>query len=250
MAIKKSVISIILIIALAFSVVGSTIIADATETGTIEDFVERMYTNVLNRTAEPVGMLHWSGLLRTGAMSGAAVAHNFFSSQEFINRNLRNDEFVDVLYNALMGRPADDEGKAMWVRLLGSGWSREDVFAQFVGSPEFDMICSQAGINRGTFTPAPGRDIRVFVTRLYNTALRRPPDDAGLNHWTNLLLSGAMTGAAVAYNFIFSAEMINEGLSDEVFVERLYLALMGRASDSAGKTFWVNHLRTGTSRFK
>ena len=57
-----------------------------------------------------------------------------------------------------------------------------------------------------------------------------------------------VTGAEVAYGFIFSQEFQNKNYSDADYVEHLYLSLMGRASDADGKADWVTHLKNGVSR--
>lgn len=48
-----------------------------------------------------------------------------------------------------MGREADEGGKNGWVYWLSQGWTREQVFEQFVISAEFTGICADYGIVRG-----------------------------------------------------------------------------------------------------
>jgi len=212
----------------------------------IEHFVIRLYSNVLGRSPDAGGLQYWSDQLRSGA-HGSRVAHGFFFSQEFINRKTSDDLFLDILYLTLMNRPADAGGKAYWLNQLNSGLPREDIFAGFVNSPEFDSLCRQAGIVRGTYTPPRGGMVRVFVTRLYRETLSRDPDQGGLDYWTSRLLGGAY-GSAVANGFVFSNELTSKKLSNADFVEVLYKTLMGRSSDASGKAFWVNRLNNGFSR--
>jgi len=247
MAVKKSIISFIILISLTVSMAGS--IGPARAADPIEQFVERLYSLVLGRSSEPSGLQYWSGVLRRGEVTGASVAQGFFFSPELTNRQVSNEQFVDLLYRSLMNREADAEGRAFWINYLHSGRMREEVFAGFVNSPEFNSICAQFGIIRGVYTPPPGGNIRVFVTRLYRLALQREPDISGLNSWTSSLLSRSTTGAAVAYGFIFSNEMLSRNLSNDAYVEILYSTLLGRGSDAAGKAHWVNRLQSGNSRY-
>ena len=90
--------------------------------------------------------------------------------------------------------------------------------------------------------------VRGFVYRMYRVCLLREPDEGGLQTWVNELKRGARTGAEVAYGFFDSAEMRNRNLSNADFVERCYEGIMGRSSDSAGKSSWVNALENGKSR--
>jgi len=214
----------------------------------IEQFVVRLYEYILRRNYDVSGLYFWSNELREGRRTGASVAHSFFFSPEFRNRNYSNEEFVELLYRALMGRDSDPGGRAFWLGRLNAGLPRVDVFASFIRSWEFGQFCELAGIERGEFNSPPGGMARVFVTRMYRTALQREPDIGGLDHWTNQFVYGNATGAAVAYSFIFSREMYNRNLTDRQFVEILYNALMGRNSDQGGMEFWLNRLQGDFTR--
>jgi hypothetical protein len=215
----------------------------------IEQFVIRIYDQVLGRRAEDDGdgLRDWTNFLKSGG-AGVNLARGFFFSDEFIRRNHSNERFVEILYQAILGRPADAEGKASWMSVLNAGLPREDVFAGFIHSNEFTRLCAIYGIERGTFVAPPGGMARVFATRLYLETLERRPDEVGLNEWTEALMGGRH-GAQVAYGFIFSDEMYRRNLTDEQFIEVLYRALMGRDSDDVGLADWLAFLRNGGTRF-
>jgi hypothetical protein len=86
------------------------------------------------------------------------------------------------------------------------------------------------------------------VTRFYQQCLNRQPDAAGLNAWTNTLLSGAQTGADVARGFILSQEFINRHTTDEQFLTIMYRAFFNREPDAGGYNVWLNSMRGGASR--
>jgi len=215
----------------------------------IERFVTRLYERVLNRKPDAGGLQYWSNQLRNRTGTGASVARGFFFSNEFLKRpGITNEKYLEILYMTLLNRSPDSSGLVYWSNQLHAGIPRENIFAGFVNSNEFDKLCKQYGITRGSYTPPSGGLARAFATRLYRLTLQREPDLGGLNYWHDALRSGKATGASVAQGFLFSTEMRNRSLSNEQFVEVLYNAILGRNSDASGKAYWVNQLRNGTSR--
>ena len=88
------------------------------------------------------------------------------------------------------------------------------------------------------------------VARLYDTALSRLPDAAGLAFWTNAIDTGASRLADLATAFASSAEFLNRygNLSNRDFVELVYGNTLGRRSDPEGLNFWTRQLDAGVSR--
>jgi len=87
-----------------------------------------------------------------------------------------------------------------------------------------------------------------FVTRCYEIALGRAPELEGLTDWTDSLVDREISGSQFAYGVIFSPEFQNKDLSDEEYVEYLYLMLLDRPSDEEGKENWLSLLEGGASR--
>jgi len=214
----------------------------------IQQFVSRMYLDALDRPYDTGGLNHWTGVLRAGIRTGAGVAFDFYFSREFRLQNVSDSEFLDRMYRGLMDRTSDTRGKTHWMNLLTAGLPRENVFAEFVNSFEFSVLCTRAGFIRGTYTPPSGGMARIFAKRLYTETFDREPSLADLNYWHNELRNG-MTGSTIAYRFIFGTEMHERDLSDEQFIDVLYRALLGRASDSTGRNHWVRQLQNGNSRY-
>ena len=101
---------------------------------------------------------------------------------------------------------------------------------------------------RVVFDPS---DPAAQVVRLYEAALDRAPEQAGFNYWVEAVQQGYPL-STVAQGFLGSVEF-RERFGDETlengdFVERLYLNILGRAGDEAGREFWVGLLDAGTSR--
>ena len=215
----------------------------------VEQFVSRQYLDVLGRGYDSGGLQFWADWLRSGEMTGAAAAYESVFSGEFINRSLSDADYVETLYVAFMGRGSDSGGKAYWVDLLEAGLPRVDVFAGFANSAEFEHLCNVAGIRRGMHHPPPGGYAQMFIKRMYLTTLERDADHEGVIFWQGLAVDG-MTGAAMAYEFVFSGEMERRSLSNAEYIEILYNSMMGRVSDPEGMAFWLDMMeRQGVSRY-
>jgi len=170
-------------------------------------------------------------------------------SEEIKNEGLSNEKFVERLYLTLMDRPAWPEEITGWAAHLYNGYPREDIFAGFSNSDEFQRVCTAAGIIRGSYTPPPGGAIRVFIPRMFKTILGRDPSAAELSFWFEALRSGKATGASLVYELFFSSEVINKGLTDTAFVDLLFNTTIGRTISSAERNYWVAELNNSSSRF-
>jgi len=217
-------------------------------TDLVEAFVTRFYQQCLNRVPETAGLNGWVNALKHGTQSGANVANGFIFSQEFIDRNTLNEEFVVILYRAFFGREPDAGGYAGWVDALFRGKSRQEVLDGFIYSTEFENLCDRYGIKPYPEASSTDGDVEGFVTRYYQQCLGREPDAPGLEGWANALINGTLSGSDVANRFIFSQEFINRNTSNEEFVTILYRAFFDREPDSPGYNGHVNGLYNGVSR--
>lgn len=91
-------------------------------------------------------------------------------------------------------------------------------------------------------------DVVAFIIRLYNNCLLREPDDGGIQYWYQLLNSRSISGTQAAEGFFFSDEFTAHNYSDEEYVELLYVTMMDRSSDEAGRNYWIDLLKNGVSR--
>lgn len=226
-------------------------------------FVTQLYQVCLGRQPDGPGLNNWADQLITGQNSGIGVAFGFIFSEEFKNRNYCNEHYATELYRAFLGRTPDSPGLADWVNRLTTGATREEVFNGFAGSDEFGNFCRTYNISVGNLVPVPSYGtvptgncsvcgavdgVTAFVTRLYDLCLERTPDAAGLRDWTQRLWAHTASGRDVAAGFIFSDEFKGKNHTNADYVEYLYQAFLGRASDRAGKADWVGRLAAGASR--
>ena len=116
-----------------------------------------------------------------------------------------------------------------------------------LGGMGADVLTGGGGNDRldsGDAVAAGAYDGQVF--RMYNAAFDRRPDEAGFDSWVAQLTAGTQL-VAVANAFVGSAEFQQTygSLSTGDFVERLYLNVLDRNSDTAGKGYWVNQIDGG-----
>lgn len=114
---------------------------------TVMNFVERLYLSALDRTYDVTGRDYWTDQITNRDMSGSDVARGFFGSQEFIARELDDEEFVAILYRVFFDREPDSQGFANWTNALANGATRSEVINGFVGSAEWTSMCARFGIN-------------------------------------------------------------------------------------------------------
>ena len=218
--------------------------------GGVDGFVERCYTVTLDRGSDPAGFAAWKDMLLNGKSVGVYIAYGFMFSDEYVAKNKDNRAFVKDLYTLFLDREPDEDGYNLWVGLLESGKSREEIFAGFANSTEFYGICESYGITAGFYDARYDifqiNDVNLFVERMYQTCLGRRGDMDGHILWVSKLLNKELTGVECAKNFIKSDEYVSKNLSNDEYVENLYKAFMGRASDAEGKSLWLNALNTGT----
>lgn len=219
----------------------------------ISDFVARLYDKCLDRSGDEEGMAYWKSMLEHNLRTGTGVAYGFIFSEEVTNKNLSDEDFVELLYQAIMGRESDASGKADWLYKMQNGVGREGVFMGFAGSIEFDALCGIYGIQRGTMKMGEARNenpgLTIFVSRLYTKALNRSYEVDGLNDWCGRILSGSWSiDDASTTGFFNSQEFYNRNLSDSDYVKTLYRTFFDREYDEAGYEDWMNQLSRGVSR--
>jgi Subtilase family/Domain of unknown function (DUF4214) len=147
------------------------------------NLVTSFYTGLLARQPDPAGLQWWVGQLQ-GGVPRHEVLIGFLDSAEYKANNALPDQFVESLYNRLLGRGSDPSGKQGWVDALSAGASTADVIRGFLFSEEY---CTQR------------------VTELYTTLLARAPDPAGLIYWVGIMSKG-VPFQEIQYGFLASDE--------------------------------------------
>ena len=105
---------------------------------TNSQFVDRMYANVLLRSADMGGFNAWVGGLNSGQMTRAQVALIFLDSLEFQSLSVSQNRLdVSLLYFDLLQRDPDPGGFSAWVEALNSGLPFTMAIDAFLMSGEY-----------------------------------------------------------------------------------------------------------------
>ena len=128
----------------------------------------------------------------------------------FIAENTDGD-FVEYLYQNILGRASDAEGKAFWNSLLATS-TKEAVLAQFKAAV---IAAGQADPSNADYQSFIAQN-KAFVTDLYTNLLGRSDaasaDAEGVEFWANALASGTSKGALLAQ---FTAAALSDPNSDD-----------------------------------
>ena len=216
---------------------------------TIGDFVDRLYTVALGRASEESGKKYWVDEITSGRKTGGDCGLFFLTGEEFANRKLSVEDFVETLYQTFFGRESEASGKAYWVGVLKNGGDRNAVVKGFIDSKEWCNICADYGVRSGAPTAKAERaskNATDFATRLYTCCLGREAEEAGLKYWSLALTNLEQTGCSAAKEFFGSAEFANLKLKDDEYVKRLYTTFMGRDPQAGEVSYWAGEIAKGT----
>jgi S-layer protein len=102
-------------------------------------------------------------------------------------------ESIQQLYIAYFNRPADAGGLAFWVDSVNKGVTLNSVAAQFAAQPEYKAVFANMSNDQ-------------IVARVYQNLFNRLPELGGLNYWSNLLKTGAITVDRIVTEVAASAQ--------------------------------------------
>ncbi len=159
--------------------------------------VARLYFAYFLRIPDFAGLQFWIENYRTTKNLDGISAY-FERSSEFASRYgaLDNGQFVDLVYQNLLGRAPDPGGRAFWTGELDSGSrTRGQVMLWFSESNEYRALTAS----------------EVYVTMMYVGMMRRVPDPGGFSFWVDYLDRGN-PGLALIDGFLYSTEYRNRFL--------------------------------------
>lgn len=146
--------------------------------------IDDSYQRWLGRSADPSGLAHWSARVRGGRTLEQVEQSFGLSNEAWRKGGSTNAGYVDVVFGALLGRPADPSGKAFWTARLDGGATRDSFVRGVIRSRE-------------RATP--------LVRDAYLAMLGRPADSGGLaskveayrtaKTWEIQLLAGLLGGS-------------------------------------------------------
>lgn len=217
------------------------------ETDSLYAVVYRMYDAAFDRGPDVFGMRTWTDELARGTPL-SRLSDVFEASPEFQRRYgaLTNTDFLKEMYRFSLDREADTEGLAHWVRNMDNGMTRAEVLYHFSESQEHKDVMTAKILAQGMWI----QDEATFlIARMYDAALDRNPDLAGLRTWRAEMANG-LTELQLAQAFMTSQEFQTRfgALNNQQYVEMLYQTALGRVGDAQGVADWTARLNSGTSR--
>jgi hypothetical protein len=180
-----------------------------------QKYVESLYEMLLGRS----GLTDdgWVYALDHGA-SPASVVAGIESSPEYLS------DRVEGLYQFWLHRAADSTGLNNFVTFLQQGGTFEQVRAALVGSAEYLTL--------------HGGTVAGFLAALYQDALGRQADPAGLNGFAQMLGAGTSRTQVATLFFSSTEYRINLVRSDYDFA-------LERPADADGLIGWLGFLQSG-----
>jgi len=208
-----------------------------------EHQVARLYVAAFGRNADSAGLVLQYAGLRAGETL-AQIGDGIVGSAEFINRYgaLSNADYVNALYQNVLGRPGDASGVAFYNGALARGASRGAILAAFADSDE------ERGRLNGNPNVNYAATAEAQVARMYDTAFGRDADPSGFNTFTQAVINGTSL-QTVALSFLASPEFSNRygaAPTDLTLVEGFYQNTLHRAPDAAGEVQYLRALASGT----
>lgn len=156
----------------------------------------RLYTAYFLRLPDYAGLVYWYGqMYPDNGSSGRLlnyVSDSFAQSFEFTSTygNLTNPQFVELVYQNVLGRTAEPAGRDYWVGRLNAGLIRGEMMIGFSESAENISINSHAN----------------SITTAYAGMLRRAPSTAEHAQWLADLKAGRASMLSMVDALLNSAE--------------------------------------------
>jgi hypothetical protein len=134
--------------------------------------------------------------------------------------------FVVALYEAILQRPADSAGLALFSGELSGGISAAVVVQQI-------------------WTSAEHRQIQI--TQYYQQYFHRAVDVDGATYWQQQFSLG-LNESQVQESMLTSPEYAQDHPTNSLFVEGIYQDVLNRSLSAGEEIYWENQLQTGASQ--
>ncbi len=195
-------------------------------TGSDINLHNNLYTKEITTTYVK-GLTHYNGYLSGAVVNGTVYQTNSASVEENVNIYVTFPAAANTNVDTVVLFTVDDQGNSICIN----------------ASKDFKL----------TAGAADEEQVKAFVVRFYKVVLDRSDEDiaadsAGVNDWTNKLVTREKTGADVAKGFAMSKEFKNKGLGNKAFVTKMYKAFFNRDPDEGGFNGWIKKLDEGYSR--
>jgi hypothetical protein len=185
------------------------------------DQIIQDYQRFLGRTPAASEVAGWVNAIQHG-MSDAQVLAGFLGSPEFyVHTGSNSTAWLNVVYQDLLERGADQAGENSWLQALASGAARGAVAMAFATSQEYDALVARKD---------------------YQRYLGRTAGAGEIAGWVNALERGA-TNEQVAAAFLSSQEYYTkQNANAHNWLFSAYQQVLSRSPDQAGYASWMGAL--------
>ena len=173
-----------------------------------DDFITQLYRNFLGREPDAAGLAYWNSQLQSGTLDAISLTKTLLQSVE--HQTIFKP--IALMYYAALDRMPDEAGLVYWANEMRNGASIGMIAASIAASDEFAALHGKSSNEQ-------------FLIDLYDSALERAPDTAGLNFWKSVLEIG-FDRAIVMQSIATSPEMIKTR-SEEVDFVLMYRGIFG-----------------------
>lgn len=176
----------------------------------------------------------------------SSSAQNYISAGCYIPRGQKNPQAGDQVFFYDSNRAINHTGIVVSVDKVNGT-------VTYIEGNAIDKVCettkslsntSIAGYGRPKFTKVISTSSRQFVSGLYNYCLGRVGSEGEIDSWA-LGLNNGGSASQVVRGFFDSQEYANKRTNNEVYVDALYLAVLGRGADAGGRNHWLGLLNSG-----
>ncbi len=112
----------------------------------IKKFISDVYTKTFSREPDESGFNYWYNKLISHEYSVRDFLINLLNEDEFIKKNLSNQEFITSMYSIIANREPDENGFNYWLSKLKEFQTRMDVKSS--KSQIILFICNEAELNQ------------------------------------------------------------------------------------------------------
>ena len=123
--------------------VGQVLGAERNRAFVVDQIVESLYVNALDRNSDFAGKNSWVNMILTGKADIDTVVRGFLNSAEFEARDLSDDAFIMVLYRVMFNRVPSADELNNWTAALAAGTTRTQVIDAFLNSAESEAVCDK-----------------------------------------------------------------------------------------------------------
>jgi hypothetical protein len=199
-------------------------------------FVDHVYQETLNRTADKEGLMYYGNLLKNNQTTLDGIRQSLLNSDE--GRNVQLSTQLDDLYKTILYRQVDDKALSYYVPLLITNYTTFSYIEKsLLQSDEYKHTVYN-------------NQYPKFVNDLYEQILHRPVDTQGLDYYTSQLVNKTMTIHSVRLALLDSQEHkdLTNAQKYRLEVEVLYEDLLHREADEQGLNSYVIMLMSGKMR--